>query len=347
MWQNLGAMTKTLMFGFTLSELETLVQDLGAPKYTAKQLADWIYRKHAPSFEVMTNLSKSLRTELEQHFSLHKTPPITPQHSADGTIKYLYPFDGGSVEAAYIPDQDRATLCLSTQVGCKMGCSFCMTGRQGFYGNLTPHQILTQLECLPERENITNLVFMGMGEPLDNLENVLNSLTVLTSDWGYHLSHQRITVSTVGLIPQLEVFFQRTQVRFALSVHSPFDEERAQWVPVQKVYPLSQVIQTIKKWETGKKRRLSVEYILFESKNDSPRHAHALAKLLKGLDIRVNLIKFHHIPGSEFQSPPREKLEEFQQILMSEGIQATIRKSRGEDIEAACGLLSSKKVYSG
>lgn len=335
------------LFGLTLEELQTVARDLGAPLYAARQIAGWLYARHAPDFETMTDLSKRLRHTLAESFTLERVRPTGHVESRDGTRKYLFPTPHGNVEAAFIPDGDRATLCLSTQVGCRMGCRFCMTGKQGLQGNLGPQHILSQYSELPERDRLTNFVFMGMGEPLDNLDNVLKALRVLTSDWGYGVADQRITVSTVGLLPKLPELLRHTQARFALSVHSPFDEERAALMPIQRAYPLSQVLETLRTLEDGHRRRLYVEYILFDGLNDSPRHARELARILHGLKIRVNLIKFHSVPGTEFRSTPRQRMEEFQRVLVAKGIQTNIRKSRGEDIEAACGLLSSRASYAG
>ncbi len=334
------------LFGWTLSQLEQLCRDLNAPRYTARQLAEWMYHKDCRSFAAMSNLPRVLRSRLEASFTLDRPDPHLGAASADGTKKYLFPVPSGTVEAAYIPEDERATLCLSTQAGCKMGCKFCMTGRLGFQGNLESGQILGQYAQLPERSRITNLVFMGMGEPLDNMAAVLQALEVLISDWGYGLSHQRICVSTVGVLPYLEEFLRKTPVRLALSVHSPFDEERARLMPCQKVWPIGRVIDLLRRHEDGK-RRIYVEYIVFDGLNDSPRHARELVRLLHGLEVRVNLIKFHNVPGTEFQAASRKRMEEFQRVLLDKGIRTTIRKSRGEDIEAACGLLGSRGTYAG
>lgn len=335
------------LYGFTLSRLEALSRDLGAPRYTARQLAEWMYRKDCRTFEAMTNLPKALRRELETEFNLSRPVPILGATSADGTQKYLLPLGAATAETAFIPEEKRATLCLSTQAGCRMGCRFCMTGKLGLKGNLTSGQILSQYAELPQRFSITNVVYMGMGEPLDNLEAVLDSLEILTSDWGYGLGHQRICVSTVGILPQLEEFLARSKVRLALSLHFPFEDERAKMMSCQRASPLSDVLETLKKLETGQRRRIYIEYILFNELNDSPRHAKELARILHGLEVRVNLITFHSVPQTKLQPSPRPRMEEFQRLLLEKGIQTTIRKSRGEDIEAACGLLGSRATYAG
>jgi 23S rRNA (adenine2503-C2)-methyltransferase len=248
------------------------------------------------------------------------------------------------VEAAYIPEARRATLCLSVQVGCKMGCLFCQTGRQGFQGNLGPGEILNQIRSLPERERLTNLVYMGMGEPLDNLDSVLASLQILTSDWGYGFSPSRITVSTVGLLPAMLRFLEASRCHLAISLHSPFEEERRRLMPVQTVYPLAEVLRALRGQLPDGRRRVSFEYILFDELNDTARHARELARILRGLPCRINLIPFHPIPGSPLRPSPPERIQAFQDHLKSSGFITTLRKSRGLDIAAACGLLSTRKL---
>jgi 23S rRNA (adenine2503-C2)-methyltransferase len=321
------------------------------------QLARWIYSRRAPSFMQMSDLPLRSRKALEEDYSLGHPTPVKESISADGTKKYLFladppPFPGRAagagpprfVEAAYIPEADRRTLCVSTQVGCKMGCLFCMTGRQGLQGNLGAGGILAQVRGIPESERLTNVVYMGMGEPLDNLENVLKSLEILTSDWGYGFSNQRVTLSSVGLLPALEEFFARSRVRFALSLHSPFEEERRSLMPVQNVHALSAVLAFLKDVQARDARRISIEYILLEGVNDTPRHRRELVRILAGLKARVNLIHFHPIPDSPLRGSPAQVVEEFKAALVEEGIPASVRRSRGEDIQAACGLLSTKEL---
>ncbi len=344
MMEGMDESEKKPLYGLTLSELETLCLELGQKKFAARQLAEWIYAKNTRDFSLMSNLSKEFRETLQLHYHLDTAMPGTVHTSVDGTKKYLFPAAGRWVEAAYIPEEKRATLCLSSQVGCKMGCVFCMTGKQGFQANLSAGEIVAQVANLPERETLTNIVYMGMGEPLDNLEPVLNSVEILTAPWGFGFSPNKITISSIGIIPALEEFLKKSKARFALSVHSPFDEERSQLMPVQRVYPLSEVLGSIRKLEDGQKRRLSAEYILFGGINDTPRHARELVKLFHGLTIRVNLIKFHTLPGTPLLTCPPERMEAFRDELTSRGIHATIRRSRGEDIYAACGLLSTREL---
>jgi 23S rRNA (adenine2503-C2)-methyltransferase len=303
----------------------------------------------------MSDLPKAARASLERDYSLDFARPIKESLSPDGTKKYLFKAAGPLlprtgvealrfVEVAYIPDKERRTLCVSTQVGCKMGCLFCMTGKQGLQGQLSAGEILSQVRGIPESGSLTNIVYMGMGEPLDNLESVLKSLEILTSDWGFAFSSQRVTLSSVGLLPALETFFERTRVRFALSLHSPFEEERRSLMPVQNVHALSQVLDFLKKVQATDARRISIEYILFEGLNDSPRHRRELVRILQGLKARVNLIHYHSIPGSPLRGSSPEVMLEFQEALVEKGIPASIRRSRGEDIQAACGLLSTREL---
>lgn len=332
------------LFGKTLEKLKEIVISMGLKPYAAEQIAHWLYQNNIDSIDQMTNLSLEARKKLKENFELGIDKPNKVDVSADGTKKYLFHIKGQQyVEAAYIPDKTRATLCLSSQVGCKMGCLFCMTGKQGFQFNLTTGQILNQLQSLPEKNNITNIVYMGMGEPMDNLDSVLDSLKILTAPWGYAMSPMRITLSTIGIIPSMKKFLDLTSVHLAISIHSPFEEERKSLMPVEQVYPIKEVIDVLKNYDWSGQRRLSFEYICFDGVNDSKNHALALANLLFGLNARVNLIHFHPIPDSPMEGSIRSQMETFQSILKNFGFTTTIRKSRGEDIFAACGLLSTKE----
>ncbi|TKG96351.1 23S rRNA (adenine(2503)-C(2))-methyltransferase RlmN [Puteibacter caeruleilacunae] len=338
-------MAKEALFGKTLGELTEIVQQLGLPKFTAKQLADWLYKKDISSIEQMTNLSKKARTLLDEKYEIGLSAHIDVQTSKDGTKKYLYPtIYGKFIEAAYIPDDQRATLCVSSQVGCKMGCLFCMTGKQGFQGQLTSGEIINQIKSLPEREKLTNIVYMGMGEPFDNLTNVMNSLEVLTSDYGFGMSPRRITVSSIGILPSLKTFMDKSECHLAISLHSPFDEERKKLMPIQHVYPIKEVIKLLKSYDFSGQRRVSFEYIMFEGVNDTPQHVKELTRLLNGLKCRMNLIRFHAIPDTPLEGSPDSTIEEFKDALNAKGITTTIRRSRGMDIFAACGMLSTKKL---
>ena len=336
---------KEKLFGKTLKEFRDLSVALGLPAYTGKQLSEWLYKKEISGFEEMTNLSKAARTLLAFTYELGIQEPVDVQESIDGTKKYLFPaLSGKFIETAYIPDGKRSTVCVSSQVGCKMGCLFCMTGKQGFQGNLTSGEILNQYGRLPERNNITNIVYMGMGEPLDNLTEVLKSLEILTSEWGFGLSPRRITVSTIGITPAMLEFLEKSEAHLAVSLHSPFDEDRRKLMPIQQVYPLKEVLNEIRSWDFGRQRRISFEYILFKGFNDSPSHVNELSRILHGIRCRINLIRFHPIPDTPLESPDESTIEHFRDLLNAKGITTTIRASRGQDIWAACGLLSTKKL---
>ena len=333
------------LLGKNLQNLQQIAVSLGLPKFTGKQIAEWLYNKDIVSIDQMTNLSKKARTLLSENFELGPVEATRIQKSEDGTKKYLFPAgDGKFIETAYIPDKSRATLCISSQVGCKMGCLFCMTGKQGFQGQLTAGQIVNQVRSLPEKNKITNIVYMGMGEPFDNLENVLESLEILTSDWGFGMSPRRITVSTIGIIPGMNEFLEKSKCHLAVSLHSPFIEERKKLMPVENVYSLPKVLSAIRSFDFGGQRRMSFEYIMFKGVNDTPRHVNELAKILNGIRCRINLIRFHPIPGTPLQPSDDQTIERFQSLLKEKGIITTIRASRGQDIYAACGLLSTKEL---
>lgn len=338
-------MTRERLYGKTIAELTEVTAAASLPSYAAKQIAGWLYKRGAPEISGMTDLSLKTRNLLEADFETGLTPPSSESASVDGTKKYLFRIDDGRfIETAYIPDRDRATVCLSVQMGCRMGCRFCMTGRQGFQGNLTSGDILNQFRSLPEHPSLTNIVYMGMGEPLDNLGEVLRSLAILTSEWGYGWSPTRITVSTIGITNKIREFLEGTKCHLAVSLHSPFDEERQAMMPVQKAHPVKEVLDIIKAFDFGRQRRVSFEYIVFRGLNDTPAHVRELARILNGIRCRVNLIRFHAIPGSEYSSPGLKEMEAFRDSLNDKGITATIRASRGEDISAACGLLSTMEL---
>ncbi len=336
-------MSKENLFGKTLKELKELTVELNLPKYTAGQIANWLYRKNVSSIDEMTNLSKKSRDILAEGYETRVTAFSKEMESADGTKKYLFPtLQDKSVETAYIPERKRHTLCLSTQVGCKMACLFCMTGKQGFEGNLTAGEIINQLIMIPEKDKITNIVYMGMGEPFDNLQEVMKSLEILTSDYGFGMSPRRITVSTIGIIPAIIKFLNQSNCHLAVSLHTPFDHERRHLIPVENVYPLTHIINELKSYNIGKQRRISFEYILFKGMNDTPRHARELVRLLNDLRCRVNLIRFHAVPGVPLESSDNITIVQFKETLNKKGLLTTIRQSRGEDIFAACGMLSTK-----
>lgn len=330
------------LYGQTLPQLDALCNRLEMPRFAAKQIARWLYDKHATMIEAMSDLSARHRALLAETYEVGLTAPEKVSISTDGTKKYLYRTSQNHfIESAYIPDGDRATLCISSQAGCRMGCHFCATGRQGLQHSLSTNEILNQIGSLPERERLTNVVFMGMGEPLDNLDSLLPALEVLTSAWGFGWSPTRITVSTAGVASRLERFLEATQVHLAVSLHNPFPHERAEIMPIEKAWPIREVVEILRRYDFTHQRRVSFEYIVMSGLNDSPRHIRELCRLLDGIKCRINLIRFHKIPGSPYFSPDDRAMIAFRDALTAKGIHTTIRTSRGEDIQAACGLLST------
>lgn len=333
------------LYGQTLSQLEALCNRLEMPRFAAKQIARWLYDKHATTIEAMSDLSVRHRALLAETYEVGFTSPEKVSISADGTKKYLYRTSQNHfIESAYIPDGDRATLCISSQAGCRMGCRFCATGRQGLQHSLSTNEILNQIGSLPERERLTNVVFMGMGEPLDNTDNVLRALDILTAEWGFGWSPTRITLSTAGVVPELRRLLDSTKVHLAVSLHNPFHEERAAIMPVERAWPVAEVAAILRRYDFTHQRRVSFEYIVMSGLNDSPRHIRELCRLLDGIKCRINLIRFHKIPGSPYFSPDDAAMVRLRDTLTAKGIQTTIRASRGEDIQAACGLLSTSAL---
>lgn len=331
------------LLGKTLPQLQELCAAEGFPRFTAKQLCDWLYKKRVESIDAMTNLSLAQRARLNEMAYIGRETPVRCQVSRDGTKKYLFPvLDGHFVEAVYIPEEDRATLCVSCQVGCKMGCRFCVTGQQGFHGNLGAGDILNQLFSIPEYGELTNVVFMGMGEPMDNLDAILAATQAMTSDWGLGWSPKRITVSTVGIVPGLKRFLDESQCHVAVSLHNAVPQERLQMMPVQKAFPLSEVLALLRHYDWSGQRRLSFEYTMFRGLNDDQQHAQKLVDALKGLDCRVNLIRFHESPEAPYKTSMPTAIKAFQDYLNRHGVTCTLRASRGQDIDAACGLLAGK-----
>lgn len=351
---------KRRLLGLTLAELKGIVSELGMPAFTAKQVAQWLYVKHVGSIDEMTNISKQNRELLSERYEIGAMPPADFQRSKDGTIKYLFPVCCDSaatnnendnntevaerfVETVFIPDGDRATLCVSSQVGCKMNCLFCQTGKQGWHGNLTTADILNQIYALPERDRLTNIVFMGQGEPMDNLDSVMNACDVLTSDWGFAWSPKRITVSSVGIKGKLKRFLDESECHIAISLHSPLHEQRLSLMPAEKAMPIAEIVSLLKQYDFSHQRRCSFEYICFGGMNDSMTFAREILQLLEGLECRVNLIRFHEIPGVALPSSDERRMESLRDYLTHHGVMTTIRASRGQDILAACGMLSTAR----
>lgn len=345
--------TKKRLLGMTPTELKSVVSELGMPAFTAKQIAQWLYVKHVRNIDEMTNLSKPNRERLVEEYEVGLMEPADCQRSKDGTVKYLFPVccdrvttnnNNLFVETVYIPDGDRATVCVSCQVGCKMNCLFCQTGKQGWQGNLTAADILNQIYALPESESLTNIVFMGQGEPMDNLDAVLRVCEIMTADWGYQWSPKRITVSSVGIRGKLKRFLDESDCHVAISMHSPIHEQRQQLMPAEKAMPIAETVELLKGYDFTHQRRCSFEYICFGGLNDSPVYGREIAKLLNGLECRVNLIRFHEIPDAHLPSSDEKRMEVLRDYLTHHGIMTTIRASRGQDILAACGLLSTAKI---
>lgn len=335
---------KKYLLGMTLGELKEVAKSLGMPAFTGGQMAKWLYTQQVKSIDEMTNISKANREKLAAAYAIGCKEPTDVQYSKDGTVKYLFPTDSGKfVETVYIPEDGRATLCVSSQVGCKMNCLFCQTGKQGFEGSLSATDILNQVYSLPERDKLTNIVFMGQGEPMDNLDNVLRVTEILTAGFGYGWSPKRITVSSVGIKGKLKRFLEESDCHVAISMHSPLHEQRSELMPAERGMSIESIVDLLGNYDFSHQRRLSFEYIVFKDVNDSEAHAKAIVRLLKGLDCRINLIRFHPIPNTPLQGVDDQKMEEFRNYLTQHGVFTTIRASRGQDIFAACGLLSTAK----
>ncbi len=350
---------KIKLIGKNLEELKRIVAEEGLPGFTAKQIAQWLYVKKVRSIDEMTNLSKAARAALSEKYEVGVTPYAGLQVSSDGTKKYLFPvkcshrrgmnlrvdeneLEEGAVEAVMIPDDDRATLCVSSQSGCRMGCRFCMTGRQGFQGHMSAADIISQFIAVDESDRLTNTVFMGMGEPLDNYDNVMRAIEILTADWGFGWSPKRITLSTIGVLPNLKRYLDECKCHLAVSLHNPYAPERLSVMPVQGTWPIQEVVDLIKQYDFSGQRRVSFEYTMFAGFNDTKAHADALIRMLRGLECRMNLIRFHKIPDFPYTTSPDVIMENFKTRLNNGGIMTTIRASRGEDILAACGMLAGQ-----
>ena len=336
---------KSVLLGKSLEELQQVALSIGLQKFAGKQLAEWLYVRRATSFEEMTNISIKGRQALAEQYTIGRHKPVAEAVSNDGTKKYLFRLSGNDlkgdvfIESVYIPDNDRATLCVSTQAGCKMGCKFCMTGTLGFHGHLPVDEILNQIFSIPDSDKLTNIVYMGEGEPMDNIDHVLRSLQVMTDSWGCAWSPKRITVSTVGVVPGLERFLKESECHLAVSLHNPFGAERQDIMPIEKRYHLTDVVAMLKQYDWQHQRRVSFEYICWNGQNDTVRHAKELVRLLKGLPCRMNLIRFHAGVDQAFAGSDEKQMEWLRDYLSDNGITTTIRRSRGEDILAACGML--------
>lgn len=333
----------------TPDEIESFISDLGKEKYRAKQVMKWLYRFGATSFDEMTNLSKDFRTRLNAISRISTLEIKEVQKSQDTTKKILFKLeDGNFIESVLIPGKNHWTLCVSSQVGCKMGCRFCLTGRQGFKRNLLPSEITDQLTMLrfntPEGENIKNIVMMGMGEPLENYQNVLKAIRIITADPGIGFSKRRVTLSTCGIPSMIYQLGKDACVNLAVSLNAPDNETRSFLMPINKKYPIEELLQACREYQMPRRRRLTFEYILIEGLNSSPEDAEKLARLLRGIRCKLNIIPFNEYPESDFKTPAETDVEAFRNILMKHNYTAIIRSSRGSDILAACGQLSGREV---
>lgn len=339
---------KNRLLGLTLAQIENIVTANGMPKFTAKQIAQWIYQKRVSTIGEMTNISKRNREILEETCEVGRWSPETQVSSVDGTRKFLFKTESGQyVETVYIPDGERATLCVSSQVGCKMNCLFCQTGKQGFVESITAGDILNQIYSIPDAETLTNIVFMGQGEPFDNLDNVLRATEILTAGYALAWSPKRITVSTVGLKKNLHRFLEESECHLAVSMHSPLHEQRLRLMPAEKQYTIEDIVAFLNQYDFTHQRRLSFEYIMFKGVNDTISHAKEIVKLVRGLECRLNLIRFHKIPDIDLEPSSMEHIVAFRDYLTEHGVFTTIRASRGEDIWAACGLLNTQAQQNG
>lgn len=334
---------KKTLFGKTLSQIESVVEAAGFKRSVAKSIACDLYRRGICVWDDMTTVSPDVKERLSSDFCIGVSAPVNVLASDDGVRKYLFQSAGGGrFETVYIPEQDRHTLCVSTQVGCRMGCMFCMTGKQGFQAQLTTGEIINQIRSIPERHLLTNIVYMGMGEPFDNLEAVMNSIEILTSHYGFNIPPRRITVSTAGITKGVKIYLENAISPLAVSLHSPFKEERRRLMPVENASPLHEVLETIRRTPISSQRRIFFEYIVFKDLNHSQRHADELARLLCGIRCRINLMRFHPVPGIALESPDDDEIMAFRAALEEKGFFTSIRRSRGQDISAACGLLCSQ-----
>lgn len=325
------------------AELTDIVVRMGLPRFTTGQLAQWLHVKKVLDIDDMTNLSKAARKKLAESYETGIREPLRTQTSVDGTEKFLFPTGNGQqVETVFIPDEERGTVCLSTQVGCPMACTFCQTGRQGFHGNLSVADILAQLYWVAASRRVTNVVVMGQGEPLRNTDNVLKALNILCHPQFAAWSPHRITLSTVGIRGELQRFLDGCQCHLAVSLHSPIPAQRYQLMPAEGGWSIREVLQVLRQYDFRHQRHLSFEYLLLKGVNDTPLHAKETVKLLRGLNCKVNLLRFHDIGQTQWQGAQEDVIIAFRDYLTKHGIHATIRRSRGQDIDAACGMLTTK-----
>ena len=344
----LGSHVKPDIKNLSFSELAAVLAERKQPAYRARQIRQWLFQKQAISFSEMTNLSRPLREQLEEAFTIGRLKTVRRAQSADGTLKFLFGLgDGAAIESVLIPEARRLTLCISTQAGCGFGCAFCATAILGLKRNLTGSEIVDQIieasRTLSGGQRITHIVLMGMGEPLANYGETLKALEIISDgDWGIGISPRRVTLSTVGLVPQIQKLMEETHVNLAISLHAPTDELRGELMPVNRKYSLRQLLDCCRKLPIPRRKRITFEYVLLGGVNDSEQHARQLGELLQGIPSKVNLIPFNPHPGSAFSRPPAERIECFQNVLRDLGVQVNLRRPRGDDIQAACGQLQGE-----
>jgi 23S rRNA (adenine2503-C2)-methyltransferase len=327
--------------GLTAEEIFCLIEPSGYSLSHAIAISNSIYKHGATTFSEIKSISKNMKNYLESEAVIGTLNIIKSELSIDNTIKYLFRTETGKeFETVYIPDNKRITVCVSTQSGCRMGCYYCATGRYGFHGNLTAGEIVSQVISIPDAEKVTHVVFMGMGEPMDNLDEVLKACNILTAEWGVALSPRNVTVSTVGITPAVNEFLKRSSCNLTISLYSPFTEERKRIIPSEKLYPVIDIIDTLKSFPKKKSRRFTISYMMISNMNDTDSHLEALISLLIGSEIRVNLLPYHIVSDDQNVSASKERMQIFKHNLVISGISASIRKSRGADISAACGLLA-------
>lgn len=328
--------------GLTVDEIYELIKPSEFTYSHAISISTSLYKRRLKAYTDFPKIPGKLKSLLINQTETGFFPYSEMQISEDRTIKYLFMnYEGRWFETVYIPDGKRHTACVSTQSGCRMGCPFCVSGAYGFHGNLTTGEIINQIISIPPAGKITHVVFMGMGEPLDNTDNVLKACEILTASWGLAMSPRNITVSTVGILPAVEKFLSGTDCNLTFSLHSPFPDERKHIVPVEKKYPSAEIIRILKEAKLKKGRRLTIAYVMISGINDSDKHLEELISLLRGSSVRVNLLPYHSAGGDNNVSSTPEKMQAFKHNLVISGISASVRKSRGEDISAACGLLAA------
>ncbi|HKK40857.1 MAG TPA: 23S rRNA (adenine(2503)-C(2))-methyltransferase RlmN [Bacteroidales bacterium] len=330
------------LIGLTYSEIESVITGMGFKQTHALTIVNYMYKRRITDLSLIPGLPVSLRNNLINENSSAVNGPVSRIASADGTVKYLFrTADKKEFETVYIPDGKRNTVCVSTQSGCRMGCKYCATAQYGFHGNLNTGEIISQVLRIKESAIIDHIVFMGMGEPMDNIDNVLKACQIMTTERGMALGHKNVTVSSVGLAPGIKTFLENTKCNFTLSLHSPFPEERAGIMPVEKKYPVQNIIEMLKSLPIKRDRRITLAYVMIKGWNDTDTHLRALTGLVKGSSLRINLLPFHSIPGSGTESSTADRMQYFKHVLVCQGVSASVRKSRGADISAACGLLAA------